>query len=112
MNTVITYKCEFCGALNEDKDNCQKHETHCHKNPNNKHKCYDDCKFLYRVDHLPWNLRLFCAYNLERMYSYKAEKEGFEIPSDYKRMPLACEMYEKHNRGCCEEAMSEDDLPF
>ena len=96
------YKCEHCGKMMFRKGSMSLHERMCNKNPNNRHKCFQYCKYLYgeRTDGKYYFTckKEECGMFGQDMHSYKLERNyiGKERIEDEKlrRMPLECEYYE------------------
>jgi hypothetical protein len=101
--TMTVYICEHCRKLYQIKRFIEPHEKFCKKNPANKHKCFELCKYLKRTkDYDEWEhggieYTVFtCEKTGKEMYSFIAERKGL-IDKGYisgERMPLECEGYQ------------------
>jgi len=102
---TTVYVCEHCGRKMFGKGAMSRHEKYCKHNPSNKHKCFDFCKHLQKLDNYEHddfgNLRggceMICLLSDKKMYSYKFEK-NYNKPATalngLERMPLSCELHE------------------
>ena len=104
MKTEVrkVYQCEHCKRRMVSAGAMSRHERFCRYNPENKHKCFDLCRFLTRKTELinehkdPTNPASYrtvftCSATGERMYSYLLEKRANckpEFIEGLKRMPL------------------------
>lgn len=86
------------------------HERMCKDNPNNKHKCFNDCRFLVGTEKEAVDSRtsryydFTCTKHNKTLYSYKLEYSKTKLESRKKlykdrgeelaRMPLKCIYYE------------------
>lgn len=98
----LVFECEFCGKRMLNKGSMTLHERMCRKNPNNKHKCFQYCRWLNMT--YEEGLRVFycgnvnCFLSEENLYSYKLERNyigRMQIERQKLiRMPLQCDCYE------------------
>lgn len=102
------YACDHCGKRYQTKRGCLYHEQYkCIKNPNNQHKCFENCKHLVRetktetnYDYLggehEWSYNTFlCAITDEQMHTFRlSEKHNLYYVLNSVRMPLECDNYE------------------
>ena len=100
--TETIYRCDFCNKAMFNKGAMSLHERMCKGNPNNKHKCFQYCKYLHgeRSDGEYYftceNSK--CDMYAKDLHSYKLER-GYRGKRKIKmdnltRMPLECEHYE------------------
>lgn len=87
------YKCGYCQKWYLQKHSCEKHETYCPKNPQNKHACFD-CIFL-SVDRQTaddgFSEKTFtCTKKDLQLHSFKAERIEHSCLEYTERMPLEC----------------------
>ena len=112
MKTTLekTYQCEFCKKKGRSAGAMARHERFCKFKPENKHKCFDYCKFLKRTSEILPNSDPESSYSYKtvftcqstglKMYSVLLEKRvDFEpeFIEGLSRMPLQCNMYESMN---------------
>lgn len=97
MKEVKAFKCDYCGKLYRNKL-VLKHEAGCKQNPNNKHDCFEFCKYLVvgreSVDEESYRRTFFCSKYNKYMYSYIAERRGYGIIKNLERMPIKCGGFE------------------
>ena len=98
------FRCEFCNKAMLGKGAMSLHERMCKKNPKNKHKCFQYCKWLNKDADEVTGLRFFCcgndkcklhekdlySYKLERNYSGQQRIKEEELTL----MPLECDNYD------------------
>ena len=113
MKTEIkkVYYCELCGKHNLSAATISRHEKHCWNRPENRHKCFDYCKFLEKKrelipgkspdDRYGYKTTFTCLSLNRKMYSYLLEnKVNFkpEFIEGLTRMPVQCNMWSYNYR--------------
>lgn len=98
------YKCEYCNKKMFGKGAMSLHERQCCKNPKNRHKCFQYCKWLNKDTCDSTGFKFFTCGNDKcnlcgsDLHSYKLERnyEGQQRIKDEEliRMPLVCPFYE------------------
>lgn len=112
------FKCGFCGKHYFQRRNCHKHESICHLNPCNHHKCFD-CAYLEKFDeefiiekydNASFNKVLkckgfICKKTGQKMYSRKALMIGHYCieSNDYEMMPYDCNNYKSEYQNIVAE---------
>lgn len=95
-----TYHCDYCKEYYLRKSACERHETYCRLNPNNRHKCFQGCIHLKRWKDEQGHTVFTCNKLDKDMYSYILERRinsgiSFEtFMPDAERMPLECEHFD------------------
>lgn len=100
--TTKIYECDHCPKYYKRKHAAIKHEKYCRNNPANKHRCFEFCGHLSKVERVEEcqyydrKYKTFvCDITGDEMHSYIAERRGMEICDETERMPIKCENY-KH----------------
>jgi hypothetical protein len=126
METKIkkVYYCDHCKKHGLSASIISRHEKYCRLKPENRHKCFDMCKFLERkrdivrrgYDEEPYcgKTVFTCGLTGTTMYSYLLEKRIDFRPEFIKglvRMPIECNDYRCMNESEYEERFnpSQDD---
>lgn len=104
---ATVYGCDYCGKkyINR-KSLAEKHEKYCFKNPLNRHKCFEDCRFLkitkveyYEGEHGScYRKAYYCEKLKQYMYSVVVERRGKlqqfreddNVDCNMVRMPVEC----------------------
>ena len=114
-STRKVYQCDHCKKNMLSASSMSRHEKYCRLNPENKHKCFEMCRYLKRdlefIDKAyPASVKTVfkCSVIGKKMYSYLLEKKlsfkpEFTIGSV--RMPLDCKFYK-------EMTLNEQELRF
>ena len=106
--TMLIHICEYCRKLYQREHACATHEKFCKKNPCNKHKCFEFCTHLQKVEIMEMNfdhngdatgeyiseIEFSCTKTGKDLYSYIAERKGLRVINFADRMPLKCDDYE------------------
>ena len=100
------YQCDYCQKYMLSAGAMSRHEKFCRYKPENKHKCFDQCRFLIRKVELiegrqpginqNYKTIFICKSTGRKMYSYLLEKRINFKPSfteGLMRMPVACNMH-------------------
>lgn len=101
------YKCDHCRKVYQMKHACIAHEPKCKKNPDNKMKCHEGCRFLEKKEvkfsYDAWDGEheskmeiLFCTAKKEGVYPYWVNGlNEDDIHEDIKNnpMPKECDKY-------------------
>lgn len=106
IENVVLWQCEHCKKKYQHRGHGQWHETHCKLNPNNKHKCFENCKFLEAIKQVAsaddhgnngvYVKGFHCTKKDVSLYSYVAERKRLLRHKDFVgelRMPTECEDY-------------------
>ena len=105
------YQCEYCTKRMLSAGAMSRHEKHCKARPENRHKCFDQCRFLVRnlelldsvydpENRLSYKTVFSCKSTDIKMYSYLLEKRMNFKPEFIKRlirMPVKCNLHEYMN---------------
>lgn len=110
--------CEHCKKMYRRKYPCEKHEKWCSKNPRNKHKCFDFCKYLTR-NRTDQGTDFYCEKLKKNLHSFIIDKyieKGNEyagllmdVKEDTERMPMECE---EHRYECDTDGEREEWISF
>jgi hypothetical protein len=109
--TQKVYQCEHCKRIMLSAGVMSRHERFCKQKPENKHKCFDECRNLTRQRVLindkgdPSNAYSYktlfvCKVTGNKMYSYLLEKNmNFkpEFIDGFIRMPIECKSHQYMN---------------
>ena len=101
--TQKVYQCEYCKRIMLSASSMSRHEKFCKSKPENRHKCFDECKHLERsrevipgkdpFSRYSYRTVFHCKVMNQSMYSYLIEKSTFFKPSFVEglvRMPTSC----------------------